>query len=57
MSGTATADEIKRGLRTEKERSLWRITVSPGVGSLLAVGLFVRMGPSTVWRSVKGFAG
>ena len=46
MSGTATADEINRGLRTGKERSVGRIAGLPGLGSLLAVGLFVTLAPA-----------
>ena len=46
ISCTATADEINRGLRTGKERSVGRIAGLPGLGSLLAVGLFVTLAPA-----------
>ena len=38
ISGTATANEINRGLRSEKQRSQWRIAGLPGLGSLMATG-------------------
>jgi hypothetical protein len=44
ISGTATADEINpRGLRTRKERILGRITGLPGLGFLMATGIFVAL--------------
>jgi len=43
ISGTATADKIKRGLRSEKRRSQWRISGLPGLGSLMATGIFVAL--------------
>ena len=46
ISCRATADEINRGLRTGKERSVGRIAGLPGLGSLPAVGLFVTLAPA-----------
>jgi hypothetical protein len=43
ISGTATADKIKRGLRSEKKRRQWRISGLPGLGSLMATGIFVAL--------------
>ena len=43
ISGTATANEINRGMRSEKQRSQWRIAGLPGLGSLMATGIFVAL--------------
>lgn len=43
ISGTATADKIKHGLRSEKKRSQWCISGLPGLGSLMATGIFVAL--------------
>jgi len=43
ISGTATANEINRRLRSEKQRSKWRIAGLPGLGSLMATGIFVAL--------------
>jgi hypothetical protein len=45
MSGTPTADEIDRVLRTRKGRNLERITCSTLLGPLMAAGLFVALAP------------
>jgi trimeric autotransporter adhesin len=43
MSGTGTAEEFNRGLRTGKERSLGGITDLPALGSLMATSIFVAL--------------
>jgi hypothetical protein len=48
ISGTATADEVNRSLRTRKGRSLGRITFSTLLGPLMAAGLFVALAPMPV---------
>jgi hypothetical protein len=45
MSGMAIAVEIKRGLRTQKERSFWRTASSIVLGYLMAVGLLLFLTP------------
>jgi trimeric autotransporter adhesin len=48
IRGRATADEMNRGLRTEKERSFWRIASLTFLGSLTVAGLFVAVVPMPV---------
>jgi septal ring factor EnvC (AmiA/AmiB activator) len=48
ISGWATADEINRGLRTEKGSKLWRIACSTCLGPLMMAGLFVAVEPLPV---------
>ena len=48
MSGTATADEINRGLGTGKGSKLWRIACSTFLGPLMMAGLFVAVEPLPV---------
>ena len=45
MSGTATANEVNRDLRTGKERSLGRIACSTFFWSLIGAGLFIVLAP------------
>jgi uncharacterized protein YlxW (UPF0749 family) len=45
MSGTATANEVNRDLRTGKERSLGRIARSTFFWSLIGAGLFIVLAP------------
>src|SRR6201987_4031861 len=45
MSGTATAAEINRGLRTAKGSKLWRIACSTFLWSLMVAGLFIVLAP------------
>jgi septal ring factor EnvC (AmiA/AmiB activator) len=45
IGGRVTADEIYRGLRTGKERKLWRIACSTFLGSLMVAGLFIFLAP------------
>jgi hypothetical protein len=54
MSGRATADEIDRGLRTGKGRSLWRIACSTFLWSLTAVGFVLALGPMPAWAAAGG---
>ena len=44
-SGTATANEVNRSLRTRKGRSLGRITFSTLLGPLMAVGFLTALIP------------
>ena len=48
ISGTATANEVNRSLRTRKGRSLGRIRCSILLGPLMATGLFVALAPMPV---------
>ena len=45
MSGTATAAEINRGLRTAKGSKLWRIACSTFLGTLTVAGFFAVLAP------------
>jgi hypothetical protein len=45
MSGTATADEINRDLRTGKGSKLWHIACSTFLGSLMVAGLLIVLAP------------
>jgi hypothetical protein len=45
ISGTVTADEMNRSLRTGKEVSFWRNACSTVLGFLMAVGLLVALAP------------
>jgi hypothetical protein len=48
MSGRATAEEINGGLRTGKEKSVWRIASLIFLGSLTVAGLLVVVAPLPV---------
>jgi trimeric autotransporter adhesin len=48
ISGTATANEVNRSLRTRKGRSHGRIKCSILLGPLMAAGLFVALAPMPV---------
>jgi len=45
MSGRAIAEQIDRGLRTGKEKSVWRIACSTFLWSSMVAGLFIVLAP------------
>jgi hypothetical protein len=54
ISGGATAEEMNRGLRTEKGKSLWRIACSTFQRSLAAAGFVFALAPMTVRAAAGG---
>jgi hypothetical protein len=57
MSGTATADEFNRGLRSGKERNLGCIIGLPVLRSLLASGIFVALALAPASAEAQGVPG